>query len=333
MSIEPRIETVDDASARAGDWRAVRDALRYPLVDDSAPPPGLRAMFAHQGGAPVARLAIGIAEDMSVAHPPAGFVGWYEATDAGAGAELLRSARKALYGAGARCVIGPMNGSTWGRYRLALRAAAEDPQGTPPFLSEPWNPPDYPDHFRSAGFQPTISYESRLVLASPVGGSDFAAVRLLERGIRVRGLDPGAFDAELRGIFELSLAAFAANPFYTPISFAEFRMRYEAIRPLLDPELVRLAHDDHDRLVAFVFAFSDPCAPPGFPRIILKTLATDPAARGLGLGGFLTDEVGRVAGERGAAVIHALMQSSNISKRISSHHDSALFRRYALFAS
>ena len=103
--------------------------------------------------------------------------------------------------------------------------------------------------------------------------------------------------------------------------------------PLLDPNLVLLAYDDRDRLVAFVLAFRDPFGPPDLPRIILKTLATDPSARGLGLGGFLTDAIGRVAAERGATVIHALMESSNLSKRISSHHESVLFRRYALFAS
>ncbi len=330
---ETLIEAVDDASSRADDWKAVRDSLTYPVADDPLPF-GWRAMFAYRGGNPVARLAVGLSRNMAVANPPAGFIGWYEATGAREGADLLRHARKALYDQGAGCVLGPLNGSTWGRYRVTLRPAAGDTAEAPPFLSEPWNPPEYPDHFRSAGFEPIMSYESRQVLMPEASEFDpMTAARLSDRRIRVRGLDPTAFDEELRGIFELSLAAFAGNSFFTPISLPEFRKRYSPMLPLVDPDLVRLAYDDNDRMVAFVFAFRDPNGPPDRPRIVLKTLATDPSARGLGLGSLLTDEIGRAAGERGAAVIHALMESSNLSKRISSHHESVLFRRYALFAS
>ena len=131
----------------------------------------------------------------------------------------------------------------------------------------------------------------------------------------------------------MSVAAFAGNLFYSPIGFGEFRARYLPLRPLLDPELVRLAEDADGRLLGFVFAFPDLLTMrDGRPtRAVLKTLATAPAARGLGLGTYLTDEIRRIAHEKGyASVIHALMQAENESIRIS-RHSARVFRRYVLY--
>ncbi len=64
---------------------------------------------------------------------------------------------------------------------------------------------------------------------------------------------------------------------------------------------------------------------------MLKTLATAPELRGLGLGAYLTDEVRRISLEKGfGAVIHALMHVTNDSRKIS-RHTASVFRRYALY--
>ena len=298
-------------------------------------PPGVECLLARVDGTAVARLGLLVARDLHGAPGASGLVGWYEASDADAGAALLRHAREVLAERGVARVLGPMNGSTWARYRLALPPEPGEPVPRP-FLGEPVNPPEYAEHFTAAGFSVAAEYESRVVPRPEGEVADGAATaaRLAERGVEVRALDPACFEEQLRAIFHLSLDAFSANPYYTPIEFEPFRAGYERMRPLLDPELVRLAYGEDGTLLGYVFAYPDPLdrGEGRAPRVVLKTLATAPEARGLGLGGHLTAEVARLAFAGGApAVIHALMHVDNTSTKISGKHAAALFRRYALY--
>jgi ribosomal protein S18 acetylase RimI-like enzyme len=309
-------------------WTTVQEAVGSSAVDRT--PAGLHTLIAFRGSEPFARLGFGTRSGYAGAPGVTGYVGWYEALDGEAGAELLRQAAAEMFGSGAERVVGPLNGSTWERYRLSLPRDAEIADGRP-FLSEPSNPPVYPEHFARAGYRPELEYESRIVRdPRPDLSLAPAATRLRERGIEIGGIDPLRYDEEIRSIHELSLVAFAGNPYYTPIGFAEFSAMYSAVRPLVDPALVRLARDAEGRLLGYVFAYSDPLAPGR--RIILKTLASHPAARGLGLGGLLTDAVNRVAAQREAQVIHALMHLSNFSEKISRRSESEHFRSYRLYA-
>jgi ribosomal protein S18 acetylase RimI-like enzyme len=158
-----------------------------------------------------------------------------------------------------------------------------------------------------------------------------ARTALAERGVHVRVLDPARFDDELRLIFELSLAAFAANRYYSPVGWERFRAMYTALGPLIDPELVLLAESDAGELLGLCFSYTDPLTRDGRPRVILKTLAVAPHARGLGLGGALTMLTQGVAASRGADVIHALMEAGNPSRRISSSQGGKPIRRYVLY--
>jgi len=173
-----------------------------------------------------------------------------------------------------------------------------------------------------------------------VEGDQLALERALEGEdlagrARPRRLVVARFDEELAALYQASLAAFAGNLYYAPIDFAGFRALYQRARPLIDPEFVLLAHDAEGRLVAFQFAFPDPLSvEAGRPtRIVVKTVATVPEARGLGLGNSLLDRIRARALERGyRAVIHALMHVTNFSMSMSARHGTELFRRYALYA-
>ena len=315
-------------------FAAMHGRQSYAGADEPVPRTA-RCLLALRGDHPVARLSYMTAAGLAGAPGWSGLIGHYEAAEQHAGIELLERARQALCEAGAVRVLGPVNGSTWARYRLALPHAQGENPAEPPFLSEPWNPPDYPGNFTRAGFRPAVMYASAIVraLAEPDPRRGELEARLRERGVTTRPLVLERFDEELEGIFGLTLAAFAQSPYYSPIELPEFRARYAPLRPLVDPELVRLAHDANGRLLGYVFAFPDRLhAPGGRPsRVVLKTLATAPGARGLGLGGYLTDEVRRIAHERGyAAVIHALMHAQNPSVRIS-RHTAEIFRHYALY--
>ncbi len=100
---------------------------------------------------------------------------------------------------------------------------------------------------------------------------------------------------------------------------------------MLKSELVLIA-EEGTRPVGFVLSYPDRV--PG--RLVLKTLATAPDRRGLGLGTVLTARIHQIASQLGfKQVIHALMHSQNPSQHVSlraSAGGAALWRRYALYA-
>ena len=286
------------------------------------------------GGDAGARVSIRVAEGLTGAPGRTGVLGHYEAEagDDEAGVAVLRAGLERLAAAGVDRVVGPMDGTTWDRYRLALPTPeAGDP---PPFFTEPVNPPSYPAHFEAAGLRVIERYESRLVreLDALAPRTREAEARLDDQGIRLEPLDPAAFDDALRELHGLSLRAFAGNPYYSPIGFDRFRAMYGPMREHLDPELVLVARTPDDDAAGMVLAFPDLLDPAGRPtRVIVKTLAVAPEHRSAGLGSVLVHAVHRRAAERGCtAAIHALMHVANDSLRIS-RHGGALFRRYALY--
>jgi ribosomal protein S18 acetylase RimI-like enzyme len=318
--------------------RAAFDAVRG--LPDAAPEPVPReatCLLATRDGEPLARCTTLEAHDLHGAPGRSGLIGHYEASDTAAGVALLERARGWLGSSGVARVLGPMNGSTWARYRLALPSQPGDPKFNPPwFLGEPRNPVSYPDHFEAAGFGVAARYESRLDDAPGVMPKDAQelAARIASAGFRVRALDPSRFDEELRALFDVSLAAFADNLYYTPIGFEAFRAMYEPFRGRLDPGFVLMGHDARGALVAYQFAFPDPVsARDGTPtRLVVKTVATLPAARGHGLANHMLDMLRARAHAGGyAAVVHALMHVSNFSMKMSGRHESKIFRRYALY--
>lgn len=324
-----RIEWYDGAPPAAF---AAAGPAGYPPEPRNA---GARCAIAWRGDEPVARLATYIAAELHGAPGVTGMIGHYAARDDAQGVALLREAADALMAAGSRRVLGPIDGSTWSRYRLAL-PNHDSAVPEPPFLSEPQNPPTYPLHFEQAGFAPAALYESRvardLSLANPNAPDGLRAMEA--RGIRIEALRMERFDDELRAIYDLSLVAFAENLYYSPIGWDEFRAMYMPLRERLDPDLVLLARTPDAGLAAFALAFPDLLAVrQGRPyRVVAKSMATAERWRGLGLGGLLLDEIRRLALAKGYnAIIHALIHVANHSRRISAHTTQP-FRRYALYA-
>jgi predicted N-acetyltransferase YhbS len=314
---------------------AVRARVGYP-TPDAPPAHDATCLVAMRGAEPVARCALHLGQEVRGIEGPCGMIGHYEALRDDAGSRLLSEATARLRARGAAGVLGPIDGSTWTRYRLALPRTEDDPPFDPPsFLSEPVNPDAYVRHFRAAGFRVAAGYESRLVpdpTEHAAGGS--AAERVSAAGVRIREVRTADWDREMAALHALSQSAFAENPFYSPIDLGGFRTLYEPLRHRLDSRLALLAEDAGGGLVGTVFAFPDAfdAGEGRVPRIVLKTLAVHPSMRGIGLGAALTSRIHGIAASMGSpAVIHALMHVDNRSIRISAGSHSLLFRRYALF--
>ena len=302
--------------------------------------PGTRCLVAWSNGEPRARCTLAARDDLHGAPGLTGMIGHYEARDGSTGTALVRAAAEALAAEGCVRVLGPIDGSTWRRYRFALPSSPDDPVWDPPvFAGEPRNPFEYPDHFAAAGFTIVARYESHADdLATPRAGDDSGAMALADRvagaGFSLRPIDLSRFDEELETLREVSGAAFAGNLYYAPVEAAEFRALYEPLRARIDPGLVSIALDRDEHPCGYLFAYPDPLAVrDGAPRrLVVKTVAVLPAARGHGLANHMLDRVRWTATRRGCdTVIHALMHVENFSMRMSARHGGRLFRRYALW--
>jgi predicted N-acetyltransferase YhbS len=260
-----------------------------------------------------------------------GVIGHFAAPDAAAGCDALAAACVRLRAAGCTVAVGPMDGTTWRRYRVVTERGVE-----PPFFLEPDNPDWWAEAFAAAGFRPLAGYSSSLV--TDLAWRDPRAARAWDRlahdGVTIRALDPENFLADLRAIFQVSLAAFASAFLYTPIEESTFLAQYTPYRDKIRPDLVFLAECDGE-VVGYVFAIPDFAeALRGEPvhTVIGKTLAVRPGVRFGGLGLVLAERLHAAAAVGGfARVIHALQFDGNARVRSLSGNYGTIMRRYTLF--
>lgn len=260
-----------------------------------------------------------------------GIIGHFATVSAAATQELLAAACAELRLHGAALAVGPMDGTTWRRYRLLTERGTE-----PPFFLEPDNPDDWPEGFLATGFAPLVRFFSAmnddLTVEDPRIPRTVA--RLESSGVTFRALQSGNFRGELERIYAVSRLSFQNNFLYTPLAEADFIAQYEPIRAHIRPELVIFAEHE-GRPVGFVFAIPDLAqAKRGQPvdTVVLKTVAVLPGRTYAGLGNVLVAQCQQAARQLGfRRVIHALMHESNNSLNLSGHY-ARPFRRYTLYS-
>lgn len=301
------------------------------------PPAGLgRSPDAHHAvreaqGRILAQCSLWWRDPLVVRGRPAGLIGHYAATNAGAGIELLRQTSRELRDHGCELAIGPMDGSTWGNYRFATGGTE-----APSFFLEPCHPTAWPAQWATAGFAPLARYHSTITeaLDEPDPRADRAEARLEESGCVIRPLGLSRLEHKMKSIHRLSLSAFQSAFLYQPIDFDAFAAAQAKLTPLLRPDLVLLAERGGED-VGFVFAIPDVLqANQNLPvdTVIIKSLAVLPGRAQAGLGVCLVRRIHRTAKALGyRRVIHALMHEANNSlniRRATTHP----LREYTLFA-
>ena len=283
---------------------------------------------------------------------PIGQIGFFEARDDERPARaLLDGACAWLRERGAARIWGPINGSTYHPYRLAISGF----DGPPPYIFEPWNPPYYPRLFERAGFAPCATYFSSeasnretVEIFEPKVAAARAAGYTIERA-------PVAdLERVLRTIHDLSVKIFAGNFGYSEIAYDEFRSLYEGIERFLEPGLVHFAYDAKGAPAGFGFGYPDfgdalralrgRLSIAARLRFVLarrfrrpaatvsKTFGVVAEARKASLGSALVCEVSRGATALGIdRSIHALLKDDNPSRIMSENLRGRRFREYALY--
>ena len=258
-----------------------------------------------------------------------GIVGHFGALSADAARDVLGAACGALRAAGATIAIGPMDGSTWRRYRLVVDGVDE-----PPFFLEPLNPSQWPEWFMGAGWGIHTLYHSAVneQLDRVDASTPAKARRLADEGVRVRDIEMANADGDIRRLHEVATRSFHGSHLYTPLAIDDFVELYRPLLAIVEPRLVSIAEHE-GRTVGFCFCVPDIAerARGEVPRsAVLKTFAVLPEYAGLG--GVLAARTNAAARDLGyTRVIHALMHEGNDRSRALSARSGRDIRRYALF--
>ncbi len=221
-------------------------------------------------------------------------------------------------------LIGPINGSTWKKYRITL------PSNNLPFLMDNYNKPYYAKLFEDYGFETISNYTSSITNNL---NNDYSRLEKFEKifenkGIKIRKFNPEKFEEDIRKIYDVSVQSFVNNFLYTPIEFEIFYKMYEPVKNFLNPEWILIAEDENNSPLAFIFGFDNL-----FSRekksLVVKTLAQVPDYKYKGIGSYLTELLHKKAFIAGYDnIIHALMHESNVSANILAGE---LYHEYKLY--
>lgn len=246
--------------------------------------------------------------------------------DAIAGA-LINYVSKQAKELSAACLIGPMNGSTWDNYRFSVH------HDHPNFFLEPYHHLYYNELFIQSGFKPIANYFSSLDKQLRFGIPQIVGrtKQLHESGMRLRNINPGDFENELKRLFVFNELAFKTNFLYTPISWETFHRKYSATKEVIDPEFVILAEDEGKNIIGFFFCVND-LFNTKEKSLIIKSIARHPDEKWSGLGHVIGDEIIKRASQNGyKSVVHAFVSEQGTSVKISRNYLGEIYKNYTLY--
>lgn len=214
--------------------------LRHPFYRDGA---AEREIFlARRGGRVVGRIVAILNRAYNAFHQDrAGFFGFFECEDDQAAAgELVAAAADWLRGKGCDLMLGPVNPST--NYEAGLLVEGFD---TPPTVMMTYNPHRYQELLEAVGLEKAkdlFAYLSEVHPASLDRLAKFAErTSKREPELESRSVDMRRFDEEVAQVRAIYNSAWEKNWGFVPASDAEFAVLAKELKPLVDPDLVRLS--------------------------------------------------------------------------------------------
>ncbi len=206
-----------------------------------------------------------------------------------------------------RLVRAPVDRDTWHHYRLLIDGFEHEP-----VPMEPYNKPWYASHLENAGFTCACRYVTTENTAPAELEQRYAPYleRCQKHGYQFRQIDLARFEEEIALLHEITLASFAENYGYSPVSLDEFLDLYRPIRDRIDPAFLWFAFAPDGRPAGYCFGFA-------VGEVFhAKTIGVVPACRGVGLSYALMGLVYHTGVARGyQRARHCLMRWDNASRR------------------
>ena len=214
-------------------------------------------------------------------------------------------------------LIGPVNGSTWGSYRLP------DQNEERLFYGDVGGKPFYRDLLFKCGFYVFSRYHTHIqTLTEP-----YQTNRVFPYALRY--LNKHEISEKLEDIYRITMDAFSGAPLFQPLSFELFSTKYLAELEKLDVGYMPFAFNAAGDMVAYLLAY------PAYDSetLVVKTIARKSGRAYAGAGLALSDEIIRKAASAGfRRLLHAFMHSANVSNSLSIKQNGMPFRSYSLFA-
>ena len=220
----------------------------------------VQLFIATRAGKPVGRisahideLALTIAPEQGMG-PGTGMFGYFDAEDGEVAKALLETAEAWLKAKGMTQVLGPISMSIWEEPGLLVRG-----QDHAPMIMLGHHPEHYAGYITAQGYEPAkrlYTYDLDITQAFPP-----LVQRIVKSGernprIRMRRVDLDNYQSEIEIILEILNDAWSDNWGFVPLTEREVEETGKKLRPLVHPELNRIAELDGEP-VAFMLTLPD----------------------------------------------------------------------------
>jgi len=224
-------------------------------------------------------------------------------------------------------IIGPMDGSTWNKYRCRLD------DSKPLFIGDVEISYALGQFFEQAGFDLIKTYISSYAdsIALKTERAKRFQNRFESRGVTYHKLSDLPLEKTLQKIGAFVNERFKDNFLFSPIELDAFVSKMKHIIQFTGSDLTLVAMRD-EAIVGFVFGYEQQISPDE-KALVIKTLARDADFQYAGLGSVMVNILIESAMQNGCtSAIHALMAEDNQSVNVSKHFAGKVLSRYGLYA-
>ena len=215
--------------------------------------------LAHRDGKAAGRVSVAINHRFNEHYDGKyAFFGFFECVEDYAVAEaLLDAARDWAKSHGATVLRGP---GEYGNATHERQACLIDGFDQDVYVEHTYNPPYYREFFERYGLAKSMDYVAHVIdLTQPVTErlSRVAAAVRDRRDIETRPVDMSRFEEDVRLVIDIYNKAWSQNWGFLPITGWEADALAEALKPIIDPDLIRFAFYKGEP-IAVLGAFPDP---------------------------------------------------------------------------
>lgn len=222
-------------------------------------------------------------------------------------------------------VIGPMNGSTWEKYRLSK------PSKHSFFFTEDVYPDYYYTLFAKNDFveyERYVSNKQEIFIPTEEQNAWFETF-IAENNLSFSYVSKFNYVSELPRIYEFCQTSFEGNKLFSPISKNDFIEKYTQFESILHPVSVLLVEDFEHNIVGLLLTIPNLYSQ---NELIVKTMAVHPDFRSKGIANAFGIELMNRANEHQfETIIHAFMHVENHSTNVSKKYNGEVMREYVLF--